>query len=87
MIVATFDNDIDKSSIVPGVLRLVDGGGQEVTGVAFVDRDAVSFAPRAPLTGGTTYTFTISTGLKDVAGVGTTSEGTEPNRYVVVVPD
>jgi spoIIIJ-associated protein len=25
--------------------------------------------------------------LKDVEGVGTTSEGTEPNRYVVVVPD
>jgi spoIIIJ-associated protein len=25
--------------------------------------------------------------LKDVAGVGTTSEGMEPNRYVVVVPD
>ena len=25
--------------------------------------------------------------LKDVAGVGTNSEGTEPNRYVVVVPD
>jgi spoIIIJ-associated protein len=25
--------------------------------------------------------------LKDVAGVGTTSEGTEPSRYVVVVPE
>ena len=25
--------------------------------------------------------------LKDVAGVGTASEGTEPNRYVVVLPD
>ena len=25
--------------------------------------------------------------LKDVSGVGTTSEGTEPNRYVVVVPE
>ena len=25
--------------------------------------------------------------LKNVAGVGTTSEGTEPNRYVVVVPE
>ena len=25
--------------------------------------------------------------LKEVAGVGTTSEGTEPNRYVVVVPE
>jgi spoIIIJ-associated protein len=25
--------------------------------------------------------------LKDVAGVGTTSEGTEPSRYVVVIPD
>jgi spoIIIJ-associated protein len=25
--------------------------------------------------------------LKDVVGVGTTSEGTEPNRYVVVVPE
>jgi len=25
--------------------------------------------------------------LKDFAGVGTTSEGTEPNRYVVVVPE
>jgi spoIIIJ-associated protein len=25
--------------------------------------------------------------LKDAAGVGTASEGTEPNRYVVVVPE
>ena len=25
--------------------------------------------------------------LKEVAGVGTTSEGTEPNRYVVVLPE
>jgi spoIIIJ-associated protein len=25
--------------------------------------------------------------LKGVAGIGTTSEGTEPNRYVVVVPE
>ena len=25
--------------------------------------------------------------LKDVSGIGTTSEGTEPNRYVVVVPE
>jgi spoIIIJ-associated protein len=25
--------------------------------------------------------------LKEVAGVGTTSEGTEPNRYVVVIPE
>jgi spoIIIJ-associated protein len=25
--------------------------------------------------------------LKDVAGVGTASEGTEPNRYVVVLPE
>jgi spoIIIJ-associated protein len=25
--------------------------------------------------------------LKEVAGLGTTSEGTEPNRYVVVVPE
>jgi spoIIIJ-associated protein len=25
--------------------------------------------------------------LKEVSGVGTTSEGTEPNRYVVVVPE
>jgi spoIIIJ-associated protein len=25
--------------------------------------------------------------LKDVSGVGTTSEGTEPNRYVVVIPE
>jgi spoIIIJ-associated protein len=25
--------------------------------------------------------------LKEAAGVATTSEGTEPNRYVVVLPD
>jgi predicted RNA-binding protein Jag len=25
--------------------------------------------------------------LKEIAGVGTTSEGTEPNRYVVVLPE
>ncbi len=29
----------------------------------------------------------VHVSLKDVAGVGTTSEGTEPNRYVVVVPE
>lgn len=29
----------------------------------------------------------VHVSLKDVAGVGTTSEGTEPNRYVVVLPD
>ena len=29
----------------------------------------------------------VHLGLKDVAGVGTASEGTEPNRYVVVVPE
>jgi predicted RNA-binding protein Jag len=28
----------------------------------------------------------VHTRLQDVAGVQTTSEGTEPNRYVVVLP-
>ena len=68
MILALFNNPLDKSSIGPGTLRLVDGSGAEITGTALIDRDALSFAPRVPLALGGSYTFTISQALKDVAG-------------------
>ena len=68
LLLILFNNPIDKASITSGALRLADASGAEVTGTFFVDRDAVSFAPRIPLALGTHYTFTVSPTLKDVAG-------------------
>jgi RHS repeat-associated protein len=68
LLLILFNNPIDKSSITAGALRLADTSGAEVTGTFFVDRDALSFAPRVPLALATRYTFTVSQTLKDVAG-------------------
>ncbi|MEA2163766.1 MAG: hypothetical protein QOK37_1893 [Thermoanaerobaculia bacterium] len=68
MILALFNNPLDKASIAIGTLRLIDSAGAEITGTTLIDRDALSFAPRVPLALGGSYTFTISQALKDVAG-------------------
>jgi len=68
LLLVLFNNPIEKSAIVPGALRLTDAAGAEITGKFFIDREALSFAPDIPLALGTTYTFTISQALKDVAG-------------------
>lgn len=41
-------------------LRLTDANGANVEGQLFVDRDAITFAPLAPLRAGETYTLTTS---------------------------
>jgi RHS repeat-associated protein len=67
LLVILFSNPLDAAT-VGGALRLVDSGGNVITGATFVDSDAVSFAPAVPFASGGHYTLTISTAAKDIAG-------------------
>ncbi|HEX2835651.1 MAG TPA: Ig-like domain-containing protein, partial [Thermoanaerobaculia bacterium] len=42
-------------------IRLTSAAGQELGGTTFVDRDAITFAPNAPLAAGETYTVAVGT--------------------------
>ena len=67
MIVLLFTNPLDGSTLT-GAFTLRDASNALVSGETFVDKDALSFAPRTPLTPGTTYTFTVAQSLHDIAG-------------------
>src|SRR5439155_2882644 len=67
LIVLLFSNALDAATAAPA-LRLVDASNAVIDGDIFVDKDAISFAPVHPLTPGMTYTLTVATSLKDLAG-------------------
>jgi RHS repeat-associated protein len=67
LFVVLFSNPLDSSTARAGI-SLADDTGRTITGLPFVDRDALSFAPDVPLEAGKRYTLTISTALKDIAG-------------------
>jgi RHS repeat-associated protein len=67
LIVVLFSNPLNGSTAT-GALTVADDTGHTISGVTFVDKDAVSFAPNVPLDAGRKYTFTVSTSLKDVGG-------------------
>lgn len=67
MIVVLFTNPLDGSTLT-GALTLRDASNATVDGDTFIDKDSLSFAPKAPLTPGTTYTFTVGQSLHDIAG-------------------
>lgn len=69
IIVALFSNPLDGGTAhANGAVTLADDGGHAVTGVVFVDNDALSFAPNVPLDAGRVYTFTVTQAVKDIAG-------------------
>ncbi|HWS72651.1 MAG TPA: Ig-like domain-containing protein, partial [Thermoanaerobaculia bacterium] len=66
-VVLLFTNAVDPST-VPNAIHLADAAGAAVPVRTFIDRDAVTLAPLAPLTAGLTYTATVATSLQDLAG-------------------
>lgn len=67
---ATFSEALDPLTINTATFRLAGPGAASVTGA--VDYNTITktatFIPSAPLTASTTYTATITTGVKDLAG-------------------
>ena len=67
---ATFDRQMDPMTIAPANFLLAGPGTNAVAGMVSYDfpkRTAI-FRPDAPLLGGTTYTATVTSGVKDPAG-------------------
>jgi RHS repeat-associated protein len=65
-ILLLFNNTLDGSSAASAI-RLTDAANADVPGHVFTDRDAVTFAPDAPLRANETYAVTVSTALRDAA--------------------
>ncbi|WP_169315309.1 Ig-like domain-containing protein [Terriglobus roseus] len=90
---ATFSEAMDPLTITTATFTVATGGGTNVAGT--VAYNAVTFiatlTPSAPLTAGTSYVATVTTGAKDLAG-NSLAAGTLANPWnfstsaVVVVP-
>ncbi|HEU5162167.1 MAG TPA: Ig-like domain-containing protein, partial [Thermoanaerobaculia bacterium] len=79
MAVVVFSNPMDRTSLRCGggeacAFRLESPSGSALSGVFDVDRDALTFAPAAPLEEGVEYTLRIGTAAKDTGGVALASE-------------
>lgn len=64
---AVFSNSIKASTVTGATVFLAAPGGAAVAGTRTVSGAQVTFAPSSPLQPFTTYTMTITTGVKDTA--------------------
>ena len=71
-ITAVFSEDIDPATINGTTFTLKDNNNNPITGTVTYDPASrtATFRPSSPLNYSTTYTATISTGVKDLAGTG-----------------
>ncbi|HVR43606.1 MAG TPA: Ig-like domain-containing protein [Thermoanaerobaculia bacterium] len=68
MIVVLFSSPMDRVALA-GAFRLESAAGSPVSGTLRIERDALTFAPAAPLGEGGEYTIAIAAAATDVAGV------------------
>ncbi len=69
-VTATFSEAMAGASLTTATFTVVDGSGNPVAGTVTSAGATATFAPTALLANGTTYTATITTGAKDLAGNG-----------------
>jgi hypothetical protein len=69
-VTATFSEAMAGASLTTSTFTLVDGSGNPVSGPVTSTGATATFAPTAILANGTTYTATVTTGAKDLAGNG-----------------
>jgi hypothetical protein len=67
VVTATFSEAINPATVTPSSFT-VSSGGSAVVGTVSVDGSTATFTPSAPLFDSTTYTATITTAVKDLAG-------------------
>jgi hypothetical protein len=66
-VTATFSEDVLASSVTPTVFTLTGPSGA-ISGSIGVSNAIATFTPLSALTGGATYTATLTTGVQDLAG-------------------
>ena len=69
----TFGENLDASTITSETVTLKDASNTNVTGTVTYANKVITFTPSADLNETTQYTLTITTGVKDVAGNGLSS--------------
>ena len=69
-VTATFSEAMANASLTTATFTLVDGSGNTVAGTVTAAGATATFAPTANLANETTYTATLTTGAKDLAGNG-----------------
>jgi hypothetical protein len=75
-VAATFSETMDASTISIATFTLEDSGGNPVSGTVSYSGTTATFKPTVNLAHSTTYTATITTGVKDSAGNAMTSNYT-----------
>lgn len=68
VIVATFDEPMDASTLDPSTFTLRDASERPVVGAVACDGSTATFTPSSPLSQDTRYTATVTTGARDLAG-------------------
>ena len=67
-ITITFSEDMDSSTINTTNITMVDNASNSINGVVTYSSKVATFNPSSDLNWSTTYTMTVSTGVKDSAG-------------------
>jgi len=65
---ATFSESMDGTTITSDTFQLRDTNGNSIVGVVAIAGNTATLDPIGPLTGLTSYTATITTGARDLAG-------------------
>ncbi len=65
---ATFSEDMDSSTITTSAFTLSSSSGSSVSGTVSYSNKTATFTPSSNLSYSTTYTATITTGVKDTTG-------------------
>jgi N-acetylneuraminic acid mutarotase len=68
VLTATFNNAMDTATITPATFSLRDQSSNPVSGTVTFANGIATFAPASPLANLASYTATISSGVKDLAG-------------------
>ncbi len=67
-IAATFSEAMDSTTTIAGNVTVTDPALVLISGTVAYAGNTMTFTPDAPLADGTTYTVTVTTGVKDLAG-------------------
>lgn len=68
VISAVFSEAVDPATVTASTFYLIDGGGNRIAGTVTYTGLVASFAPANGLNPSTTYTATVTTGVRDLAG-------------------
>ncbi len=86
LMLVLFSQPMDLASLSGGAFRLENANGNPVSGTIYLDKDVLTFAPAALLTGGAQYTIRVTTAAKNLAGTALEAEYTSTFTVATSAP-